>query len=339
MKKLIITGNGLDIAHGLKTSFNDFIEHSELYAEKYSVLKNEDDCWNSVEKHFKEIVTDKLDEIGCEVNVDEIVEGIIDAYGTDESGEVLYYDYRSDAFKEEIEIISEMVLLLIGFETDFLYYLRELYYDEKVLNDFQPMPVLQSEFDSAIRVVNFNYTNVVELLYGFQNVEHIHGNINDKIVIGCDTFERIQNTGIHADYPSSKMTGRPKEVLAERLRYYEYDMENNLVERTSIKRFFDNVVRRAQNNEEELYKWLKMKSKDFLETRKAIIESLSIEEFDEVHIIGHSLGEVDWNVFDIIKAKKIICYYHDEEDYKKKKTYIKQKGWNMTLKPDKEILC
>lgn len=339
MKKLVIVGNGFDKAHGLRTTFDDFIKYSTNYAEKYSDFKNTSNCWYSVEDRFKELVLEKLSEIGTEIQVDEIVEDIIETHGLDEHGEVSYYDYRSEAFKEEIEVVSKIVLLLVSFEADFLQYLRDLYSDDKIVGRFRPMKALMEIFDSASRVVNFNYTNVIELLYNFHRVEHIHGNINDEIVIGCDTFERLDTTAVHTDYPSSNATGRPKDVLIERQKYYEYDMENNLVEKAAIKRFFDDVVRRTQNNEEELYKWLKMKSKDFLELRKSIIEDLSKETFDEVYIIGHSLGQADWGVLNAIKAKKTVCFFHSEEDYNRKLRYIEKNGWNITLKPDTEIFC
>ncbi len=221
----------------------------------------------------------------------------------------------------------------------FLSYLKFLYSDTKIKDNFEAKDVLRSHFDTATRVVSFNYTNVVELLYGFQEVEHIHGNVNTEIVIGCDMFERLNTSSVHTDYPSSNITGRPKDVLIERMKYYEHDLEGNLIERAPIKRFFDDVVERSQSNEEELYYWLKMKSKEFLELRKKIIMSLSAEEFDEALIMGHSLGKADWNVINSINSKQIICYFHDEKDYENKKVAIEQNGWNITLKSDKELFC
>lgn len=337
MKKLIITGNGFDKAHGLKTTFDDFISSSTIYPNKYSTFKNINNCWYNVEDRFKELVLEKLDELNNEVAVDDIVEEIIDTYGTDEYGEVLYYDYKSDAFRKETESISSLVLLLVSFETDFSDYLRNLYRDSQISSQFHPINSLKNLFDSASRVINFNYTNVIEMLYGIHNVEHIHGNINDEIVIGCDTFDRLTTTAIRADYPSGKASGRPKDVLIERMKYYEYDMEDNLIEREPIKRFFDDVVTKTQNNEKELFKWLKMKSKDFLDFRQTIINSLSNEEFDEVHIIGHSLGQADWSIFNSLNSKKTICYFHDKDDYKRKTIYIKHNGWDIILRPDTEI--
>lgn len=337
MKRLIIIGNGFDKAHGLKTTFDDFIKSSPIYADKYSIFKNAGNEWRNIEDRFKDIIIEKLDEIGSVVDIEEIVEEIIDSYGTDDFGEVSYYDYESEAFKKEIEVISKIVLLLIAFESDFLNYLRNLYSDSKIPYQFYPMTTLKKLFNSADRVINFNYTNVIELLYGFNKVDHIHGNINDEIVIGCDTFNRIEESAIHTDYPSGKGVGRAKDILIERMKYYEYDMDNNLVEKEPIKRFFDDVAIKSQNNEEELYRWLKIKSKDFLEFRQKIIRELSREIFDEVYIIGHSLGKADWSVINAIKSKRTICYFHDDEDYKSKVADIQNNGWDMVLKPDTEI--
>lgn len=337
MKRLIVIGNGFDIAHNLKTTFDNFVNSSSIYAEKYSIFKNVQNQWCELEECFKNLIIQKLEEVGSEVDVGEIVEGIIDYYGTDEYGEVPYYEYKSEAFKEEIDAVSKIVLLLIDFEADFLNYLRTLYNDSQIPNQFYPMRNLKKLFDSADRIINFNYTNVVELLYGFHKVDHIHGNINNEILIGCDIFRRIDESAIHTDYPSSKVFGRPKDVLIERMKYYEYDMENNLVERGPVKRLFDNVVTKTQNNEEELNKWLKMKSKDLYEFRKTTIEWLSNEEFDEVYIIGHSLGEADSSVFNAIKSKQTICYFHDDKDYKSKVACIRNNCWDIVLKPDTEI--
>ena len=114
-------------------------------------------------------------------------------------------------------------------------------------------------------------------------------------------------------------------------------MENNLVEKEPVKRFFDDVVIKTQNNEEELYKWLKIKSKDFLEFRQKIIRELSRENYDEVHIIGHSLGKADWRVINAVNSKEIFCYYHDIKDFNRKRSFICENKWNIKLISDKEI--
>ena len=77
-----------------------------------------------------------------------------------------------------------------------------------------------------------------------------------------------------------------------------------------------------------------MKSKDYLDERNEIIRSLKREHYDEVHILGHSLGEADWSIFSALNAAKIICYYHDEKDYENKQQIILQNGWDIVLLPD-----
>ena len=44
MKKLIVVGNGFDKAHGLNTTYDDFIKYSTNYADKYLAFKNENNC-------------------------------------------------------------------------------------------------------------------------------------------------------------------------------------------------------------------------------------------------------------------------------------------------------
>ncbi len=149
MKKLIITGNGFDLAHGLKTTFNDFIKSSPIYAEKYSLFKNTENEWCDVEDCFKNIVVEKLEEIGSEVEVDEIVDEIIDSYGIDDYGEVQHYDYKSEAFKEEIEKISKIVLLLVDFEADLLNYLRKRYNDEQIQHKFHTIKSFKELFKTT----------------------------------------------------------------------------------------------------------------------------------------------------------------------------------------------
>ena len=43
-------------------------------------------------------------------------------------------------------------------------------------------PQLQNEN----RIISFNYTSVPEIVYGVQNVIHIHGTLSDKIVLGVN---------------------------------------------------------------------------------------------------------------------------------------------------------
>lgn len=335
MKSLLLIGNGFDLAHGLRTQFNNFVNSASLFKEMYKHFQKGDNNWNDMETRFKELVVEELNAHCEKIDVGEAVEQVLDEYGMNETGEVNYYDYHSVTFVQEIQAVSSVVYSLLNFEADFLDYLRNNFSDSHIRKKCCPIPALQNMFRIATKVISFNYTNTAELVYGCGNVEHIHGDINDKIVIGCDTFDRLHESMVLGDYPSSSYSGgRPKDFLIERERFYEYDMEGRLVEREPIKRFYDEVKSKNIRNEEELLSLLKLRSKELLSKRQEIVSVLGGECYDEVHILGHSLGEADWNVISAIRAKKIICYYHDEDDKKRKQNSIARNGWNMALQPD-----
>lgn len=335
MNILVLIGNGFDLAHGLRTQFNHFIGSASHLKEMYKHFQNGDGNWNDMERKFKELVVEELDTYPEEIDVEEETGQILDAYGTNEIGEVNYYDYQTDTFKQAIQAVSPVVYSLLNFESDFREYLRTNYSDSDIPKICRPILPIQKLLNNASKVINFNYTNTAELLYSCGSVEHIHGDINDEIVIGCDTFDRLQESMVLGNYPtSSYFGGSPKEFLIERDRFYEFDMEGTLVERESIRRFYDEIRYKNERNEEELLSLLKMRSKESLVRRQEIVSSLRKEYYDEVHIIGHSLGEADWSVFSAIKANKIICYFHDEDDKKQKQSSIEQNGWDITLQPD-----
>jgi len=334
MKKLIIIGNGFDLGHKLRTSFDDFVGSSPIYSERYKIFKGADNKWCNVENRFKALVSRELENTQTEVNIEDITTSIVDEFGINEHGEVNYYDYESDAFKAEVQATAPIVYSLISFEADFQAYLQSHFNDEAVKTTCTPTKTLQELFNSATRAISFNYTNVPEQAYGFSAVEHIHGNINDNIIIGCDSFTRLDESLIYGDYPTSSLVGRPKDVLIERMRFYDHDLDGNLVEKEPIRRFFDSVQSKTERNENELHKILKLRSKEFLNQRQAIIKSLSEETYDEIHIIGHSLGEADWSVLNSLHGTKIICYYHDEDDRTAKAFCINKNNWHFLLEPD-----
>lgn len=62
MSVLTILGNGLDLAHGLKTKFDDFMETLPIeQQEKYSVFRNKDNSWNCVESKYEELLRTIMD--------------------------------------------------------------------------------------------------------------------------------------------------------------------------------------------------------------------------------------------------------------------------------------
>lgn len=337
MNKLIIIGNGFDLGHGLKTRFGDFIETNPIFATRYASFRKGDCNWNEVESQFKWLILSSLERnSGC-VEVSEKVQEIIDSYGINDYGEVDYYVRDSDAFAHEINDTQPLVALLKDFETNFLNYLKSMYNDSDVKKGSHPRKSFQRLFDSTSRVISFNYTNVVELLYGFTRVEHIHGTINSEIAIGCDTFDRITKSLVDGEYPRVDSFDKSKDGMIDRMTYYDYDMEDNLVVREPVRRLFGDVFSGAISNEKKLIQLLRAQSKEFVAERKRIINSLSETVYDEAIIIGHSMGKADQSIFESIKSKKVLCYFHGETDRCSKELYIEKKFLNFILVSDEQL--
>lgn len=70
----------------------------------------------------------------------------------------------------------------------------------------------------------------------------------------------------------------------------------------------------ATKREAEVFSLWDAKNKDALTSRISAIDSLGKEHYDRVYIIGHSLGDADYSVFDAInKDTEVICFYYYED--------------------------
>jgi hypothetical protein len=337
--KLVVLGNGFDLGHGLLTNFSDFIKtNPTIFEPKYKDLKYGMDSWAEIEINYKKLVNLYVDKLVPTFYVDDEVEDIIRNYGMTEWGEIDYYNYDTSVFQEAIDVISRLVKLLCEFESDFLKYLRLNYSDQMLLHKYKARKGIASIFNGTTDVLTFNYTNMVELLYGVKNVYHIHGNINNKIALGCDIIDRLNDIIVDGEYPSVDSFEKSKYGLQDMMAYYEFDMENNLVPNQFRLRFFNEVLSVALEHEYELRRILEQKSKDFLTSRIRKIEHLKKTHYDEVVIIGHSLAEVDAAVLDAInKDASVACYYLDEKDYQEKRARIRRYGWKCELKPCSDL--
>ncbi|OYP38051.1 hypothetical protein CG709_05670, partial [Lachnotalea glycerini] len=178
----------------------------------------------------------------------------------------------------------------------------------------------------------------VEVIYGIKDIVHIHGNIDNSIAIGCGTLDEVKESMVDDKYPTIENFGMNKHGFAEMMAYYEEDMEGNLVESHFIKRFFDEVSSVIEENEVRIFTLLDEKSKDSLALRKQIIKDLPKEHYDKVYIIGHSLGEADHAVLEVINKDAIVnCFYHTDKDYEHMKNTLGTMNFNFELLSDIDL--
>ncbi|NBK96818.1 MAG: hypothetical protein EOM50_02140 [Erysipelotrichia bacterium] len=339
MKKLVIIGNGFDLGHHIQTTFKEFIISNSNYSKKYELFRGTD--WNKIEKNYKELLSNLMEQRE-NVDIAEKLEEIIYEYGYNEYGDLNYVHTTSDAFSATMEEIQKLVKLLDDFEKDFLKYLTE-YFNDANIKKITSRNLIKDILRDSSWVINFNYTNVLEVIYQVTNVTHIHGDINTSdIAIGTDALENLKVSIIDNTYPT-EIPCKNKHDFQDRMLYFEEDMDGNLVANEKIQILFDEINSSIKEEELELFEFLDKKNKEVLKSRKEVEERLTIECFDEVYIIGHSLGIADYSVFERInKRSKVFCYYYDDIssiEYKRMYDLLVGLGLEFELIPNGNLYC
>jgi len=336
---LTIIGNGFDIGHGLPTRFSDFINSNKKELEpKYMEYRKEGEDWNEIESTYGRRLMEVIDAV-VQFDVSEEVDYILDNYGLDEYGEVAFYNYESEAFVEQIEDITSKLNLLRSFESDFKEYLEHVCSDS-VLDELVPYRQIRDVLESSSKIINFNYTLTVEVVYNIPNVEHIHGKVDTSIAIGTSSLEVADEALMDATYPTPDMFSRNKFGLQESMRYWDYDWDEDSeiepdefpMERSNIKRFFDEVAGETSRRVGIIIDLIDEKNKNNLDSRKKIIQDLRDEHYDEAIVINHSLGEADHDVFKAINRDAFIrFYYYTESDKINAEAFLMENGWKYEM--------
>lgn len=191
-ERLIITGNGFDLAHGLKTSYKDFyeqipIEVKSSWEELLCNFKIDTDNWYS----FEELI-DKL-------SLEWYFKYFIDSVENDKK--------KEEILNKQIQKINLLFLEMTSCLYNYLDNIDELSIieNENIKNAIQP-----SDF-----VISFNYTKFAQNYS--DNVYYIHGSLDEKhIVLGYKQRE-ANPTGILAE-----ATVFDKKKLREQLNFRRY---------------------------------------------------------------------------------------------------------------------
>lgn len=337
MKILTIVGNGFDLGHHLPTSFDAFIQSNpSVFPKKYATFRGGDGTWKTVESLYGEQLCEILANRSWH-DITEVVEGVIRDYGLNEYGEVDYYNFSSDAFEDEYQDIQFRVELLSEFERDFQQYLHEKCGDA-ILRKIPTYDNIRQILTTSTRIISFNYTSTIETAYGVACVDHIHGSVDTSIAIGSGTLDAAKESLVDDEYPTIDKFGRDKYGLQEMMGYYDYDDEGNRYPKVFIERFFNEVAGSANERESEVFNLLDAKNKDALDSRISVIGSLGKEHYDRVYIIGHSLGEADYSVFDAInKDAEVVCFYYSEGEKGTMESVLKNLGFKYVMVPNAEI--
>lgn len=284
-KSLVIIGNGFDIMHGVKSSYWEFQKtigkNNPLRWEMETYLDT-GDLWSNLE--------DSLGRLNYSMFLNpEVIDMWLDNFGA--------YDpdcQAADFFAAVETAIGPTFNIPRELNYRFKKWLKTL----KVESDHRPFSMLHGDY----MVLNFNYTEFVETLYGAkrENICYIHG---------CRRTEKGK---------------RPDEIILG----HKPGMEEEQWDKVELKPFkFKNPYKRyimeaAMETAAREAAWYDdsttKKCEDIIKNHKDFFDGLS--SIEEVFVIGHSLSEVDYPYFEEVRSRcdaKWHIGYHSLDDMKR----------------------
>lgn len=204
MKKLYIIGNGFDIAHGLKTSYWDFRNYLEehyhdfLYTFEYlydigqfdsSDLRITEAARQKREESIQSKLWSEFENNLGKPDFDMMLndaENMSDSMADLDGGLVDIKDTMDEYWKNQYEYIEKLNQ-----------YVKE--WIESV-DTTHVKPKKKGLMRSEDYFLNFNYTDLLENVYGIEDVLHIHGAVNtvgrwgdDDPIMGHHNYEDIES--------------------------------------------------------------------------------------------------------------------------------------------------
>lgn len=196
MNILYIIGNGLDIAHHMKTSYQDFFQYYlTLPTDDYDIRSMKED----IKSHQYETWADL--EIG------------MGAYSSHCFNKDVFlkclFDIKSN-LKEYLSKESEKI-------SQYRLYSRSSFVNPGLLLDPAPKSIYdifvnRLPANTFIDVITFNYTSTLEYLLDFQgtpinfspraqfhSINHVHGTLDNMMVMGVNDTSQISNTNYSSD--------------------------------------------------------------------------------------------------------------------------------------------
>lgn len=304
MSKLFIFGNGFDLAHGYKTSYNDFrdwlcyhynadenyIMQTPKYATNYKGLHEYDIAEmaaffysmihdvHGVDWHEFETGLSKLD-WRSQLDI------VCDYYRIYENE----YKYVYNNYEDEARVFTEFAFIL----PDHLFndWVRDIDISSpsKISNEF--LNLYNRESDHAL---SFNYTDTLEKHYNITDVCHIHGCVSkyEQIIVGHNSFY---------DYPD-----------------FDSDDDFAYIKHSCAR----NICERYKKNTTKAYK------------RKLTFFN-SLTDITDIYIHGFSFSDVDLFYFKKIKQHlgqtNVAFHIHnyDDNDWRKCEEIVKSIGFNL----------
>lgn len=211
MASLFIIGNGFDISHGLKTSYEDFHKYlkreypdakSIHYPPEYvldsdgdDVPENKDEEIGFIEYLLSDVDGEKWSDL--ESSIGEINFGNYMSYykNDEEHGNDLWHEMYFN--EDEAKSLVKPILKIPFYFSEWISTIEI----DKVLPKKDFLSLINKESDYFL---SFNYTKTLEYLYGIENVCHIHGVQGEKLLFGHGNDYNYFSDGIYGMYPGTE---------------------------------------------------------------------------------------------------------------------------------------
>lgn len=335
VKKVILVGNGFDLAHSLETGYGNFAtkENDPALKKFHDLVKVVDDCEPIIDENGNVISISWYD---FERNIERLANWV---YQKNFSDEEIDIDYMKNI--KEIEEYNT----LFGRIADLLYvYLENEYNRQEEIT----LHNVSEEISDDAYVFSFNYTDTIKRYT--DNYYFVHGSIVDdnEIVLGFAT-------DMISDLSDSEYRKYTKEQLRERLNYIRFLNDSRCVGKDALLKEFEphldmlfsgrggyDLPEKETDNETCYYDTSEASEplKTYAERNNFLPahKEFKFDKVEEVVIMGHGLeadcGYIE-NIFEKIPyLKKVKLYTYEEEnktDLERKKQYIK------SMAPDCEI--
>ena len=288
---LNVFGNGFDLMHGVKSSYNSFQstlgKNSNIRHALESYLL-EDDLWSNFENALSRI---NVEGTTIQFMIDDALD-YFDAYDED-AGAAEFFCAVDYAIAPIITITSELDKRFEG-------WVKTL----KIGTNDKP---LKSIIGNRL-TLSFNYTEFSQTVYNIDNnnICYIHGcrKNKDKLILGHQPGASDKQYSYKDHKPLTYRKGKEYETL---LAAQEYALRMTANYDDFLTKHCDEIIK---------------EHKAFFEKTKAV---------DTIIVIGHSLASVDWDYFEEIislnKKPKSINWYigcHNVNDFNSIKRFIKR---------------
>ena len=298
MSRLVVIGNGFDLAHGLHTKYSDFMEYLCSYKKKPQMIYDRFVLFSSVsaqdqERHrFYEAISKYIPEQDLWSSFEEAL-GFLDYEQIQEDNSCYFLSYGDDNWRDSA---NHDFQYMISEDLSFAANISR-YFSEWILriNTNVPPVVSLDILNRNCLFLNFNYTDTLEKVYGIpaSNILYIHGNAlrGNNLILGHHNAMLFQEKAIPA-FNAAEEQGIYMEDIEEDFRLHEA--------REIIKDYF----RKTYKDTASIIRYY-----------QSFFYSLTV--VNEVYIFGHSLSEIDFDYFAEIK-KNILptcqwCIsYHDD---------------------------